>query len=149
MRAVVQRVSSAEVRVENKTAGKIQNGLLVLIGISGDDDTNDITYIANKILNLRIFNDSDGKMNLNISDSGGEILVVSQFTLYGDCRKGNRPSYSKAAPPDKALGVYKQFVDELGSSGIDIKEGVFGALMEVDLVNDGPVTIMLDSERNF
>ena len=149
MRAVVQRVRSAEVRVEKKAVGKINSGLLVLIGISGDDDTNDITYIANKILNLRIFNDNEGKMNLNISDSGGEILVVSQFTLYGDCRKGNRPSYSGAAPPDKAVGVYKQFVDELRRSGIGIKEGVFGALMEVDLVNDGPVTIMLDSEKNF
>ncbi|MGI9554236.1 MAG: D-aminoacyl-tRNA deacylase [Thermodesulfobacteriota bacterium] len=149
MRAVVQRVNSAEVRVDDNIVGKIERGLLVLLGISRNDTEDDVLYLAGKILKLRVFDDTDGKMNLNIEDSGGELLVVSQFTLYGDCRKGNRPSYEKAAGPDLAKTLYELFIKSLENSGIKVEKGIFGAFMNVDLSNSGPVTIMLDSDKQF
>ena len=149
MRAVVQRVSSASVEVEGKQEGEIDAGLMVLLGISVDDSEEDVSYLVNKIINLRVFDDQDGRMNLNIADSGGEILVVSQFTLYGDVRKGNRPSYDKAAGADTAGPLYMMFLNKLKESGLKVEEGVFGATMNVNLSNYGPVTIMLDSKKEF
>lgn len=150
MRAVVQRVSRAEVRVDQKVVGSIQKGILVLLGIGQDDGENDIQWLADKVMNLRIFEDENGKMNLSVLDVKGQVLVVSQFTLYGDCRKGKRPSYSSAAVPAEAEKMYNAFVETIESRyGIKVETGVFQAMMEVELVNDGPVTLLLDSKKTF
>jgi len=149
MRAVVQRVSEASVEVDNKIIGKINNGLLVLLGVGKDDSEEDVKYLAEKIVNLRIFDDKDGKMNLSLLDVNGELLIVSQFTLYGDCRRGRRPSYSESAPPEKAEKLYNLFVDFSKKSGLKVETGRFGAYMKVSLVNDGPVTLLLDSKKVF
>jgi D-tyrosyl-tRNA(Tyr) deacylase len=150
MRAVIQRVSSSEVRINNESVGKINHGLNVLLGIKDDDTEADMDYIINKLVNLRIFEDADGKMNRSILDVDGELLLVSQFTLYGDCRKGRRPGFTRSGPVDQAEKKYDIFVDKLKSQPIKkIETGVFQAEMEVSIVNDGPVTLLLDSEKNF
>jgi D-tyrosyl-tRNA(Tyr) deacylase len=149
MRAVVQRVSEASVEVDGAIVASIGRGLLVLLGVGRDDSDSDLDYMVDKILNLRIFEDSEGKMNLSLLDVGGEMLVVSQFTLYGDCRKGRRPSFSNSAGPDVARPMYLKFIDRVRSSGVTVGEGVFGAMMSVRLCNDGPVTVLIDSERLF
>jgi len=149
MRAVVQRVSEASVEVDNKIIGKINNGLLVLLGVGKDDSEEDVKYLAEKIVNLRIFDDKDGKMNLSLLDVNGELLIVSQFTLYGDCRRGRRPSYSDSATSEKAEKLYNLFVDFSKKSGLKVETGRFGAYMKVSLVNDGPVTLLLDSKKVF
>ncbi|MEK7723102.1 MAG: D-aminoacyl-tRNA deacylase [Acidobacteriota bacterium] len=149
MRAVIQRVKRASVTVENKIVGKIGKGLLVLLGVSVQDTEKDAIYLAEKTLNLRIFEDSEDKMNLSLKDINGEILVVSQFTLYGDVRKGRRPSFIDAAPPEKANQLYEYFVSELRNKLLQVETGKFQAMMDVELINDGPVTILLDSNKNF
>ncbi len=150
MRAVVQRVKRAQVKVEGCITGKIEKGILVFLGVGEDDDNKDLEYIADKIINLRIFEDDDDKMNLSVLDVGGNVLVVSQFTLYGDCRKGNRPSYSKAARPQRAQEYYNRFIEYLiNKYSIKVESGVFQASMEVDFINDGPVTLMIDSKKIF
>lgn len=150
MRAVVQRVSRAEVRVEDAVTGSIEEGLLVLLGVGSQDDEKDADYLAEKIVNLRVFQDSNDKMNLSLLDVQGGLLVVSQFTLYGDCRKGKRPSFSDAARPEEANRLYQYFVESIRSRyAIPVETGIFQADMAVSLVNDGPVTLMLDSKRLF
>lgn len=149
MRAVVQRVSQASVTVGAKVVGSIETGLLVLLGIKTGDTDQDAKYLAEKVVNLRIFPDDNEKMNLSILDIRGEVLAVSQFTLFGDCRKGRRPSYNEAAPPDIAKDLYEQFVREIRSLGVPCACGEFQTMMKVALINDGPVTILLDSERIF
>ena len=149
MRAVVQRVKEAGVRVDGRQVSSIGPGLLVLAGFHKDDTEKDSDYIISKIKGLRIFGDSGGNMNLSVSDTGGEILVVSQFTLYGDARKGRRPSFSESMPPAHALKFYDAFIEKFRSAHGKIESGVFGADMDVSLVNSGPVTIMLDSFRGF
>ncbi|NLM72740.1 MAG: D-tyrosyl-tRNA(Tyr) deacylase [Clostridiaceae bacterium] len=150
MRAVVQRVKRAEVRVEGQVTGKIGNGLLILLGVGQDDDQKDLAYLADKIMNLRIFEDSEDKMNLSVLDVGGQVLVVSQFTLYGDCRKGKRPSYSSAARPELAEKYYNEFIEYVRNNyKIQVETGVFQAMMEVDFINDGPVTLLIDSKKTF
>jgi D-tyrosyl-tRNA(Tyr) deacylase len=149
MRAVVQRVSKARVDVAGRAAGQIGAGLLVLLAVAQDDSAVDAEYLADKIAGLRIFSDQDGKMNLSLSDTGGAMLVVSQFTLYGDVRRGRRPSYTDAAQPEKANLLYEFFVDRVRTAGVKVETGVFQAPMEVSLVNDGPVTILIDSRRQF
>ena len=149
MRAVVQRVSQARVVVAGQTVGQIERGLLVLLGVGQNDTLQDAEYLARKIAALRVFSDSQGKMNLALSEAGGEVLAVSQFTLYGDTRKGNRPSFIEAAAPDQGKRLYEQFCDLLTKQGITVQTGIFQADMQVHLVGDGPVTIWLDSsERN-
>jgi D-tyrosyl-tRNA(Tyr) deacylase len=149
MRAVVQRVTHCEVTVDGETTGRIDSGLAVFLGVSSSDTEKEADYLAEKIANLRIFADDNDKMNLSVKDIGGEILVVSQFTLYGDCRKGRRPSYNDAAPPALAERLYEYFVDVLKDKGSPVATGRFQAMMDVILINDGPVTILLDSEKNF
>lgn len=150
MRAVVQRVKRAEVRVEGSITGKIEKGILVLLGVGEDDEIKDLEFMADKIMNLRIFEDDADKMNLSVLDVDGSVLVVSQFTLYGDCRKGNRPSYSKAARPEKAKDYYDRFIEYISNKyNIKVESGIFQASMEVDFINDGPVTLMLDSKKTF
>ena len=149
MRAVIQRVRSASVEINSATSGGIDKGLLVLLGVSNRDTEKDVHFMADKVINLRIFPDADDKMNLSVKDLDGEILVVSQFTLYGDCRKGRRPSYNDAALPDKAEELYELFVATIKKSGLRIATGQFQTMMQVSLVNDGPVTILLDSEKQF
>jgi len=149
MRAVVQRVSSAEVRVNGQVLGSIGQGLLVLLAVGEVDQAQDAAYLAKKTLNLRIFEDGDGKMNRSVQDIRGGLLVISQFTLYGDCRKGNRPSFVDAAPPDKAEDLYTVYLEEVGRSGLEIASGKFQAMMDVSLVNQGPVTVLLDSKKAF
>lgn len=148
MRAVVQRVNSASVKIGDRTAGSIGRGFLVLLGVHISDTEKDADYIAKKISGLRVFEDPDGKMNLSLNDAGGELLVVSQFTLYGDARHGNRPSFIEAALPDKAVPLYEYTVSKLRES-FRVATGEFGADMQVSLVNDGPVTILLDSKKAF
>ena len=149
MRAVIQRVSSASVIVGSETTGEIGSGLLVFLGIHHDDGAPEIKWMSDKIRNLRIFEDEEGKMNRSLIDTGGAMLVVSQFTLYGDCRKGRRPGYSAAAPPEHANALYEQFITHVMESGIKTASGKFQAHMDVSLVNDGPVTLLLDSSKIF
>ena len=146
MRVVLQRVSHASVTVEEKVIGKIQRGFLLLVGVTHDDAMEDMEYLVRKIVQMRIFEDEEGKLNRSIQDIGGEILLVSQFTLYADTKKGNRPSFSKAAPGDVALKMFEQFNGLLRDTGIPVETGQFGADMKVELLNDGPVTILLDSK---
>lgn len=146
MRVILQRVSHASVTVEEKVIGKIQRGFLLLVGVTHDDAMEDMEYLVRKIVQMRIFEDEEGKLNRSIQDIGGEILSVSQFTLYADTKKGNRPSFSKAAPGDVALEMFEQFNGLLRESGIPVETGQFGADMKVELLNDGPVTILLDSK---
>jgi D-tyrosyl-tRNA(Tyr) deacylase len=149
MRAVVQRVTEARVEVAGEPVGEIGAGLLVLLGVARDDTPDDADYLADKIVNLRIFDDDEGKMNRSLLESGGSILVVSQFTLYGDVRRGRRPSYSDAAEPEKANLLYEYFVERERSFGVRVETGIFQAMMKVSLTNDGPVTILLDSRKAF
>jgi len=149
MRAVVQRVKRAEVRVDGRTVGAIGKGMLVLLGVGKNDTADDAQSLADKILNLRIFDDSAGRMNLSLLETQGQLLCVSQFTLYGDCRKGRRPSYDQAARPEVAGGLYDAFVGAARAGGVTVQTGQFQAMMDVELVNDGPVTLLLDSERIF
>ena len=145
MRAVVQRVKQSLVTVENQTVGKIGNGLLVFLGVAKQDRDRDADYLADKIANLRIFEDEKGKMNRSLLEISGEMLVVSQFTLLGDCRKGRRPSFINAAGPDDANALYKRFVSLVRQKGISVQTGQFQAMMAVALINDGPVTLILES----
>lgn len=149
MRAILQRVSSASVRVEGQVIGQIESGFLVLLGIAADDTPEDVSYLAGKICGLRVFEDDEGKMNRSIEETGGAMLIVSQFTLYGDCRKGRRPSFIDAARPEVAVPLYERFLDEVRGYGIRVETGQFQAQMEVSLVNDGPVTMMIDSRKTF
>ncbi|MEE4239988.1 MAG: D-aminoacyl-tRNA deacylase [Desulfopila sp.] len=149
MRAVIQRVSRATVYSNNRTSGKIDKGLLVLLGIQTEDGEAEINWMAEKIAHLRIFEDNNGKMNLSLLDIRGEMLIVSQFTLYGDCRKGRRPGFSSAAPPETAQPLYRKFITRVEKTGIRTSTGDFGAQMQVELINDGPVTLLLDSEKTF
>jgi len=145
MRLVIQRVSQASVTIEGSTAAAIRTGLVIFVGISKADGLADADYLAEKVLGLRIFADESGKMNRNVAESGGALLVVSQFTLYGDCRRGRRPSFDHAAPPEKARAMYDYFLDVLRHGPVPVESGVFQAMMGVQLVNEGPVTILLDS----
>ena len=149
MRAVVQRVTSARVTVDERVVGEIANGLLVLLGVEQGDGPSDVQYIASKTRDLRIFSDEAGKMNLSVLDRQGGVLVVSQFTLSGDARNGRRPSFAGAAPPQIARALYEDVVRELKTSGLRVQTGEFQAMMHVALVNDGPVTILLDSRKTF
>lgn len=149
MRAVVQRVVKADVTVEEKVTGSIDQGLMVLLGVEDEDEAADAVYLADKIAGLRIFEDEDGKMNRSVKDIGGSLLAVSQFTLFGDCRKGKRPSFIKAARPEKAVPLYRKFVDLCKEQGLPVEEGIFQAEMLVRIYNDGPVTILLDSKKVF
>jgi D-tyrosyl-tRNA(Tyr) deacylase len=149
MRAVVQRVIQARVEVDGRVVGEIEAGLAVLLGVAVGDSESDADYIADKIISLRIFSDADGRMNLSLLDRGGAILVVSQFTLYGDTRRGRRPSYTEAAEPEKANLLYTYFVDRLRRAAVKVETGVFQAHMQVNLTNDGPVTILVDSRKHF
>jgi D-aminoacyl-tRNA deacylase len=149
MRAVVQRVSRCRVTVDGNTVGEIGLGLLVLLGVSKTDTEAAADYLAEKIIGLRIFEDAEEKMNLSVQDAGGSVLVVSQFTLYGDVRRGKRPSFDGAARPEEAKRLYEHFVARIRAAGLRCETGQFQAMMEVDLVNSGPVTILLDSEKQF
>ena len=145
MRAVVQRVSHAQVKVDGKVVGKIEKGYLVLLGVKEGDTTKEADFLANKVVNLRVFEDENDKMNLSIKDVGGEMLIVSQFTLYGDASHGNRPSFTEAARPEEANSLYEYFCDKVGQE-VHVEKGVFQAEMKVELLNDGPVTILLEKE---
>ncbi|MGC2325015.1 MAG: D-aminoacyl-tRNA deacylase [Terriglobales bacterium] len=149
MRAVVQRVQRASARVAGATVGEIGQGLLVLVGVGQNDSEAAADYLAGKIAGLRIFDDDSGRMNRAVGEIGGAVLVVSQFTLFGDVRRGKRPSFDAAAPPQAARGLYEYFVDKLRANGLHCETGRFQEMMEVELVNDGPVTILLDSEKIF
>ncbi len=149
MRSVIQRVSHASVAVNGKVIGEIKKGLLVLLGVSDDDTDADLNYMADKVAGLRIFEDDDEKMNLSVADVGGELLVISQFTLFGDCRKGKRPSFVAAGKPGYANEMYERFVENLRGRGFNVQTGEFGADMQVELINDGPVTLMIDSKKTF
>jgi len=147
MRAVIQRVDEAKVTVGGNVIGAVSKGLLVLIAVGTEDSREDVLFLKRKILNLRIFEDSQGTMNRSLLEVGGELLIVSQFTLYGDCRKGNRPSYSRAAPPSRAHELYQELVRQIESERVSVRTGRFQAMMKVSLVNDGPVTIIVDSKN--
>lgn len=149
MRAIIQKVTSASVKVDNELVSEIGDGYMILLAVKDTDTEDDLAYLKRKIANLRIFEDENGKMNLSLKDTGGEILLVSQFTLYGDARKGNRPSFTMSAGLDMANRYYEKLRDELISEGFNVKTGKFQAHMQVSLINDGPVTIILDSERIF
>jgi D-tyrosyl-tRNA(Tyr) deacylase len=149
MRAVLQRVTRASVRVEGATVGEIAGGLVVLLGVARDDAEDDARYLVEKIANLRIFDDAEGRMNVSVAESNGALLVVSQFTLYGDARRGRRPSWFDAATPEAARELYEFFVAEARRAGLRVETGSFRKMMEVELVNDGPVTILLDSRKLF
>lgn len=147
MRAVVQRVVSAEVRVEGEVVGAVGKGLLVLVGVEEGDSQEDVSFISRKVLNLRVFDDSKGRMDLSVTDVEGEVLLISQFTLFGDCRKGSRPSFSRAASPKIAEELYLQLRDRILQGGISIQTGQFRARMEVSSINEGPVTLIVDSKQ--
>ncbi len=149
MRAVVQRVKEAWVKVDQEERARIAKGVLVLLGIEKDDNHTDISWLVKKLVGLRIFEDSDNRMNLSVRDVKGEFLVVSNFTICGDCRKGRRPSFDKAAPVEQAKSLYEDFCAELEGEEVPVKRGIFQARMEVGLINDGPVTILLDSRKRF
>ena len=149
MRAVVMRVKEARVTIDGEIVAELASGLLVYLGVKKTDSPKDLEYLLDKVINLRIFKDAEGKMNLSLRESGGGIMVVSQFTLYGDARKGRRPSYSEAASPLKAAALYEEFIAGLKKSGFNVVSGRFQAMMEVFSINDGPVTILLDSEKVF
>lgn len=145
MKIVIQRVSEAHVKVDGKIVGEIEKGLMLLVGIDENDEKTDVDWLVQKILNLRIFGDEDDKLNLSVKDISGEILCISQFTLIADYKKGNRPSFIKAAKPDKAIPLFDYFKEEMAKSGLKTESGIFGADMKVSLINDGPVTIIMDS----
>lgn len=149
MRSVVQRVKSAKVSVDSKIIGSINHGIMLLLGIENNDDLKDVEYMCDKIINLRIFEDENGKMNKSLIDVKGSILIVSQFTLLGDARKGRRPSFINAAQPELAIPLYENFVQNFKNNGIKTETGEFGADMQVEIINDGPVTILLDSKKTF
>ncbi|MCP3892374.1 MAG: D-tyrosyl-tRNA(Tyr) deacylase [Desulfobulbaceae bacterium] len=149
MRAVVQRVSHASVSIEGEVTGQINSGMVVLLGIRREDQEADLSWLVEKTANLRIFEDDLEKMNRSLADIDGEMLIISQFTLYGDCRKGRRPGFSAAAPPEIAEPLYLQFVEEVKGKGIKVATGTFQADMKVELINDGPVTLLLDTEKKF
>lgn len=149
MRIVVQRASRGRVTVEGEVTGEIGQGLVLLVGITHEDTREDADYLVDKVLNLRIFEDESGKMNHSLLDIGGALLSVSQFTLYGDCRKGRRPNFMEAAKPDAANELYEYFNEQARAQGVRVETGVFGAMMDVELVNDGPVTLLLESKRTF
>jgi len=149
MRAVIQRVKNAKVTVDNKIIGQIEHGIMLLLSVDENDNEKDLEYMSDKVINLRIFEDSDRKMNRSLIDVNGSILVVSQFTLHGDARKGRRPSFITAARPEKAIPIYENFIQNLKDQGIETQTGEFGADMEVQICNDGPVTILLDSKKTF
>ncbi|MBT3316436.1 D-tyrosyl-tRNA(Tyr) deacylase [bacterium] len=146
MRCVIQRVSRAKVTVDNSIVGSIEDGLVVLVAFAAEDSVAELSWMANKIPSLRLFNDSDGKINLSLRDINGSILLVSQFTLYGDCRKGNRPSFVGSAKPEQAIKLYSEFAEMLREKWSKVEEGIFGASMQIDLINDGPVTVILDRD---
>ena len=148
MRAVIQRVNRSRVRVDGQTTGEIGQGLLILLGVGQGDTPREADFLLDKIINLRIFEDAGGKMNLSLLETGGQLMVISQFTLYADCRKGRRPSFTDAAPPEEAQKLYDYFVGAVRNRGLQVATGIFQALMEVELVNSGPVTILLDSSKN-
>lgn len=147
MKAVVQRSKNASVTVNDEVTGEIDSGLVVLLGVTQEDTEKDAAYLADKIVNLRIFEDDNDKMNLSLKDTGGALLSISQFTLYGDCRKGRRPNFMKAAKPDEAKDLYERFNEYVVDNGVDVQTGVFGAMMDVQLTNDGPVTLIIDSKE--
>lgn len=149
MRSVVQRVKSAAVRVNGVTVGKISAGLLILLGVGQEDGESDLNWMVDKLVGLRIFEDEEGKMNRSVQEARGEILMVSQFTLYGDCRSGKRPSFTTAAPPEQAKALYERTVERIRSQGLKVETGIFQAQMDVELINDGPVTLLIDSEKKF
>ena len=150
MRAVIQRVTSGKVDVDSKTVGSVGKGYVILLGVGPDDNDEDVSYISDKIASLRLFEDDNGKVNLSVKEIGGEILLIPQFTLYGDCRKGRRPSFSSAAPPELADRLYMKLAEKLRQDhNINVETGVFGDFMKVSIENNGPVTILLDSEKNF
>jgi D-tyrosyl-tRNA(Tyr) deacylase len=149
LKALIQRVTGASVTVEGKVVGEIDTGLVVLIGVAAGDEEKDADYLVEKIVNMRIFTDADGKFNLSVSDVGGGLLVISQFTLLADTRKGRRPSFTLAAPPEKAESLYIYIIRSLGFSGLKVQTGIFGAHMMVKILNEGPVTIMIDSKDKF
>ncbi|CDM69162.1 D-tyrosyl-tRNA(Tyr) deacylase [Clostridium bornimense] len=149
MRAVVQRVTSSKVTVNGEVVGSIERGFNVLLGISKDDGEEDIKYIKDKIINLRVFQDENDKMNLSLKDVGGELLIISQFTLYGDCRKGRRPNFMAALGGNEAEILYNKFLEEIKKEGIKVEAGIFGADMKVSIENDGPVTLILESKKDF
>ena len=149
MKIVLQRVSEASVEVDNQIVGAIEKGLMLLIGVDETDESSDADWLVKKIIDVRVFSDDDGKMNHSVKDIDGEILCISQFTLISDYKKGNRPSYIKAAKPDKAIPLFEYFKDELKNSGLKIESGIFGADMKVSLINDGPVTLVFDSKTKL
>ncbi|OPC31157.1 D-aminoacyl-tRNA deacylase [Elizabethkingia miricola] len=149
MKVVIQRVSESEVVVENQSVGKIGKGFMLLIGIDENDEKQDADWLVQKILNLRVFGDEEGKLNLSVLDIKGELLCISQFTLIADYKKGNRPSFIKAAKPDKAVPLFEYFKEEIAKSGLKTESGIFGADMKVSLTNDGPVTIVMDSKTKL
>lgn len=146
MKAIIQRVKNSSVEVEGEIVGKIEKGLMLLIGVDESDENTDADWLVKKVLDVRVFSDDEGKMNHSVRDINGEILCISQFTLIADYKKGNRPSYIKAAKPDKAIPLFEYFKDELRKSGLKIESGIFGADMKVALINDGPVTLVFDSK---
>ncbi|MGG4491736.1 D-aminoacyl-tRNA deacylase [Metabacillus idriensis] len=148
MRIVVQRAKDAEVKVNNETAGKISEGFMLLVGVTHEDTERDADYLADKIANLRVFEDAEQKMNLSLIDVGGQVLSISQFTLYGDCKKGRRPNFMAAAKPDQAEPLYDYFNSKLREKGIAVQTGEFGAMMDVSFTNAGPVTLILESQAN-
>ncbi|ODA41764.1 D-aminoacyl-tRNA deacylase [Desulfosporosinus sp. BG] len=149
MRSVVQRVKSASVSVNGESVGKISAGLLILLGVGQEDGESDLNWMVDKLVGLRIFEDQEGKMNRSVQDVSGEILMVSQFTLYGDCRSGKRPSFTTAAAPEQAKALYDRTAEKIRSYGLKVETGIFQAQMDVELINDGPVTLLIDSEKKF